>query len=138
MSATAVKPSASASVIPSGRSRYMKLRSACSPNGSNAICTPGGYHRDRIGRFGRWKCGAAPTAVKMLVARARCSISCLMTSISVASHACTRASGAFERELRVQVLTHQAMLDLAGLAEQVDKLLTALDLQRRLGSHRGP
>jgi hypothetical protein len=30
------------------------------------------------------------------------------------------------------------MLDLAGLAEQVDKLLTALDLQRRLGSHRGP
>ena len=30
------------------------------------------------------------------------------------------------------------MLDLAGLAEQVDKLLTALDLQRRLGSRRGP
>jgi hypothetical protein len=30
------------------------------------------------------------------------------------------------------------MLDLAGLAQQVDKLLTALDLQRRLGSHRSP
>jgi hypothetical protein len=50
----------------------------------------------------------------------------------------TLGDGALERELRVQVLTHQAMLDLAGLAQQVDKLLTALDLQRRLGSHRGP
>ena len=50
----------------------------------------------------------------------------------------TLVGGALKRELRVQILTHQAMLDLAGLAQQVDKLLTALDLQRRLGSHRSP
>ena len=49
----------------------------------------------------------------------------------------TLAGGALERELRVQVLAHQAMLDLAGLAEQVDKLFPALHLQRRLGGHRG-
>jgi hypothetical protein len=28
------------------------------------------------------------------------------------------------------------MLDLAGLTEQVDKLFSALNLQRRLGGHR--
>src|SRR5690349_25070905 len=47
------------------------------------------------------------------------------------------ASGALKRELRVQVLAHQAMLDLAGLAEQVDKLFPAPYLQRRLSGHRG-
>jgi hypothetical protein len=47
------------------------------------------------------------------------------------------ARGALERELRVQVLAHQAMLDLAGLAEQVDKLFPAPHLQRRLSGHRG-
>src|SRR4029077_7990781 len=47
------------------------------------------------------------------------------------------ASGALKRELRVQVLAHQAMLDLAGLTEQVDKLFPAPHLQRRLRGHRG-
>ena len=70
----------------------MKWRSARSPNGTSAICTPGGYQRDKIGKLGRSKCGAAPMAVKMLVASARCSISCLITLISAASQACTRAS----------------------------------------------
>ena len=70
----------------------MKWRSARSPNGTSAICTPGGYQRDKIGKLGRSKCGAAPMAVKMLVASARCSISCLITVISAFSQACTRAS----------------------------------------------
>ena len=46
------------------------------------------------------------------------------------------AGRAFERELCVQVFAHQAMLKLAGLAEEVDKLFPALGLQRRLSSHR--
>ena len=39
---TAASPSASSRAIPSGRSRNMKCRSACSPNGSSASCTPAG------------------------------------------------------------------------------------------------
>jgi len=38
----AARPSASARSIPSGRSRNMKWRSACSPNGSSASRTPAG------------------------------------------------------------------------------------------------
>ena len=38
----AAMPSASSRSIPSGRSRNMKWRSASSPNGSNARCTPAG------------------------------------------------------------------------------------------------
>src|SRR5437867_1601380 len=105
----------------------MKWRSARSPNGTSAICTPGGYQRDKIGKLGRSKCGAAPMAVKMLVASARCSISCLITVISVFSgldpgelavgQALIRP--ALERELRVQVLAHHAVLDLAGLTQQI-------------------
>src|SRR6516162_3106842 len=41
--------------------------------------------------------GAAPIAVKMFVASARCSISCLITPISAFSQACTRASWASVR-----------------------------------------
>src|SRR5262249_37271984 len=39
---TAARPSASARSIPSGRSRNMKCRSACSPKGSRASWTPAG------------------------------------------------------------------------------------------------
>jgi hypothetical protein len=45
-----------------------------------------------MGRLGRPKWGAAPTAVKMLVASARWSISCLMTAMRADSQPCTRAS----------------------------------------------
>jgi hypothetical protein len=40
---------------------------------------------------------------------------------------------ALERELRVQVLTHHAVLDLAGLTQQIHQLLPGIDPQRRLG-----
>src|SRR6266496_2274622 len=69
----------------------MKWRKARSPNGTSAICTPGGYQRDRMGKFGRCRCGAAPIAVSRFVARARCNISCLVTSTIAASHAATLA-----------------------------------------------
>src|SRR5580700_2647921 len=39
---------------------------------------------------------------------------------------------ALERELRVQVLTHQAVLDLAGLTQQVHQLLPGIHPERRL------
>src|SRR6266481_4154075 len=119
----------------------MKWRSARSPNGTSAICTPGGYQRDTIGKLGRSKCGAAPMAVKMLVASARCSISCLITLISAFSpglHPGELGLGqaliqpALERELRVQVLTHQAVLELAGLTQQIHQLLPGIHPQRRL------
>ena len=38
----AASPSASCRAMPSGRSRNMKCRSACSPNGSSIRCTPAG------------------------------------------------------------------------------------------------
>ncbi len=69
----------------------MKWRSARSPNPTSAIWTPGGYQRDKIGKLGRSKCGAAPTAVKMFVLSARWSISCLITLISAVSQAFTRS-----------------------------------------------
>ena len=80
-------------------------------------------------------------AVKMLVASARCSISCLMTLDQrgfpglhpgelLGRQALVRR--ALERELRVQVLAQQAVLDLARFAEEIDELLAALDLQWRL------
>ena len=69
----------------------MKWRSARSPNGTSAIWTIGGYQRDKIGKLGRSKCGAAPTAVKMFVLSARWSISCLITLISAVSQAFTRS-----------------------------------------------
>src|SRR5215207_695813 len=50
-----------------------------------------GYQRDRIGKFGRYRWGAAPIAVSRLVARARCNISCLVTSTSTCSQAATLA-----------------------------------------------
>src|SRR6266545_4244322 len=70
----------------------MKWRRARSPNGTSASCTPGGYQRLRIGKFGRCRCGAAPIAVSRLVARARWSISCLVTSTITASQPATLAS----------------------------------------------
>src|SRR6266540_4198849 len=70
----------------------MKWRSARSPNPTSAIWTPGGYQRDKIGKLGRSKCGAAPTAVKMFVLSARWSISCLITLIRAAAPAGEGAS----------------------------------------------
>src|SRR6266536_2533039 len=70
----------------------MKWRRARSPNGTSASCTPGGYQRLRIGKFGRCRCGAAPIAVSRLVARARWSISCLVTSMITVSQSATLAS----------------------------------------------
>ena len=70
----------------------MKWRRARSPKPTSAICTPGGYQRDRMGKFGRWKWGAAPIAVSRLVAKARWSISCLVTSMITVSQAATLAS----------------------------------------------
>ena len=51
--AVGTKPSASWRSIPSGRSRYRKCRSACSPNGSRSSCTPAGKYPDRCGKLGR-------------------------------------------------------------------------------------
>jgi hypothetical protein len=45
----------------------------------------------------------------------------------------TLVGGAFERELRVQVFTHQAVLNFARLTEQIHQLLAGFHLQRRLG-----
>src|SRR5437773_4449555 len=110
----------------------MKWRRARSPKGTSATCTPWGYQRDRIGKFGRCRWGAAPIAVSRLVARARWSISCLVTSTITASQAATLAScsapspsSALEGELGEQVLTHQPVLQLTGLDEQPDELLPA-------------
>ena len=72
----------------------MKCRSARSPNGTSAICTPGGYQPDRIGKFGRSKCGGAPMAVSRFVASARCSISWMATPSMAPSHARIRSSWA--------------------------------------------
>ena len=93
-----------------------KCRRACSPNGTSASRTPDGYRRDRIGKFGRSKCGAAPIAVRMFVLRPRSSVSCFVTLKGAVSQACPRPScsgvrassgTALERELRVQVLAHR-------------------------------
>jgi hypothetical protein len=40
---------------------------------------------------------------------------------------------ALERELRIQVLTHQAVLDLTGLTQQIHQLFPGFHRQHRLG-----
>ncbi len=134
----AAKPSASRSAMPSGPLQKHEMAQRPLAERQQGDLDSGGYQRERIGKLGRSKWGAAPIAVRMLVASARCSISCLMTSMMAGSQAWMRVScsgvtpsldAALEGELRVQVLAEQAVLELAGLAEQVDELLPAIHEQ---------
>jgi hypothetical protein len=119
----------------------MKWRRARSPKGTSATCTPGGYQRDRVGKFGRCRWGAAPIAVSRLVARARWEHLLLrhvdehllpgghLGQLLVAD---PFVNASLEGELGEQVLTHQPVLQLTGLREQPLELLAVLDSRRRL------
>jgi hypothetical protein len=119
----------------------MKWRSARSPNGTSAICTPGGYQRDKIGKLGPLEMRRRSDS-RQDVGRQRQMQHLLLDHADHRSfpgldpHKLGRrqalVSGAFERELRVQVLTHQAVLDFTRLTQQVHQLLAGIHLQRRL------
>src|SRR5215204_6443949 len=119
----------------------MKCRRARSPNGTRAICTPGGYQRDRIGKFGRCRWGAAPDRGEQVGGQGQ--VQHLLLG-HVDDHALPGGHlgqlldaepfllGPLEGELGEQVLTHQPVLELTGLGEQPNELLAVLDSQRRL------
>ena len=98
-----------------------------------------GRRRRGIGKFGRAKRGAAPTAVSRFWTSARWSISCALISRSVARQRWTAASVSgvrpsstrlLERERREQVLEHDEVLELGRLAERVDQRLAVLEAPR--------